>query len=303
MWDVDMTLEECIQTVAARLAASDAFFGHGTQTPEDEAAWLVLHAAGHTGLSQEIDASSLDKLESLLDRRIRLRVPVAYLVGYSWFCGLKFSLSRQVLIPRSPIAELIHQGFEPWLTPDAPLRALDLCTGSGCIAVAMAHYWPSWQVDAVDISARAIAVANTNCAAHGVSGRVRVMEGDLFGPCGDHRYDLVIANPPYVASSEYAILPAEYLAEPALGLLAGKDGLDIVYRILHQAAGHLAEQGILICEVGHSEAALVQQMPNAPFMWFEFEHGGQGVFMLDRQQIIGLDDELQRILNERTDVK
>ena len=298
-----MTLEDCIRAVAARLADSDSFFGHGTQTPEDEAAWLDMHATGLKGLSQEVDAGSLDKLESMLDKRIRLKVPTAYLVGYSWFCGLKILLTQDVIIPRSPIAELIPQGFRPWLTPDVEIRALDLCTGSGCIAVAMAHCWPSWQIDAVDVSAPAVALAKTNCTAHGVSGRVRVLQGDVYASCGDARYDLIVANPPYVSAAEYAILPAEYIVEPALGLLAGDDGLDIVYRILHGAAEHLTEQGILICEVGHSQATLVAQLPGAPFMWFEFEHGGQGVFMLGRGQLVDLTTEIQQNLSERTDVK
>jgi ribosomal protein L3 glutamine methyltransferase len=198
---------------------------------------------------------------------------------------------------------LIPAGFQPWLRPEEPLRALDLCTGSGCIAVAMAHYWPHWQIDAVDLSAAAVAQAAANCKIHKVSAKVRVIEGDLFEPCGAHQYDLIVTNPPYVGESEYAILPAEYRSEPALGLVAGEDGLDIVYRILSQAAGFLSERGILVCEVGYSQAALVEQMPHAPFMWFDFEHGGRGVFMLDRQQLVDLSGVIQQILRERTDVQ
>jgi len=303
MWDVDMTLRECIREVAARLAATDSCYGHGTQSPQDEAAWLVMHASGLSHPDLEIDSGMLKKLEELLDRRIRLKVPAAYLVGYTWFCGLKFEVNRDVLIPRSPVAELIPGGFQPWLNPDQPISALDLCTGSGCIAVAMAHYWPDWQIDAVDISAQALALANTNCEIHGVKDRVQIFAGDLFAPCGDKRYELIVANPPYVASAEYAILPAEYQAEPALGLIAGDDGLDVVYRILDQAASHLSEQGILVCEVGNTDATLIAQMPDAAFMWFEFEHGGQGVFMLDRAQLVDLAEAIQQNMSERTDVQ
>jgi len=294
-----MKLEDCIRSVAVRLADSDSFYGHGTRTPEDEAAWLVTHATGLSEPSAEVGSAALAALETLLDRRIRHRVPTAYLTGYTWFCGLQIKLTSDVLVPRSPIAELIQQGFSPWLEPEAPVRALDLCTGSGCIAVAMAHNWRNWQVDAVDISAAAVNLAKANCMEHELDHRLRVFEGDLFAPCGDTRYDLVVANPPYVSSSEYANLPAEYMAEPSLGLVAGDDGLDIVYRILAQAADHLATSGILVCEVGHSQATLVAQMPEAPFMWFEFEHGGEGVFMLDRNQLLDLADDFQQILSER----
>ena len=294
-----MKVEECIRSVASRLAGSDSFYGHGTETPEDEAAWLVMHATGPSGQHDEVNATSLEVLESLLDRRIRLKVPTAYLLGHSWFCGLKIMLNQDVLIPRSPIAELIEQGFTPWLNPQAPLRVLDLCTGSGCIAVAMAHSWPAWRVDAIDISASAVNLAKRNCIEHDLSARLQVFQGDLFAPCGNALYDLVVANPPYVSTSEYAILPSEYKAEPALALLAGDDGLDIVYRILNQAVNHLTEKGLLICEVGHSQATLVAQMPAAPFMWFEFEHGGEGVFMLDREQLVDLADEVKQIMSER----
>jgi ribosomal protein L3 glutamine methyltransferase len=298
-----MTLEECVQEVAARLAASDSFFGHGTDNPRDEAAWLVMHVAKSDNPATAMQPGQLEELEILIDRRIRDRVPIAYLLGYAWFCGLKFQLSPDVLVPRSPIAELIQAGFQPWLHPEEPLRALDLCTGSGCIAVAMAHYWPHWRVDAADLSAAAVAQAEANCKVHEVSAKVRVFEGDLFAACSAHDYDLIVTNPPYVGRSEYAILPAEYRTEPMLGLVAGEDGLDIVYRILSQAAEFLSERGILVCEVGHSQAALVQQMPDAPFMWFDFEHGGQGVFMLDRQQLVDLSGVLQQILRERADVQ
>ncbi len=313
MWDIEMTLEECIQKVALRLAAGNSYFGHGTGTPEDEAAWLVLHAAGLDSLlqtdsetldlSQPVDVSSLERLEKLLDQRIEHKVPTAYLTGYTWFCELRIMVTRDVLVPRSPVAELIRRGFAPWLSPDRAIRALDLCTGSGCIAVAMACHWPAWQIDAVDISPGAVEVANTNARAHGISNRLRILQGHLFEPCKEERYDLIVANPPYVASTEYAILPAEYRAEPEMALFAGKDGLDLVYRILSQAADHLAERGILICEVGHSEATLVAQMPAAPFMWFEFEHGGQGVFMLDREQLLDLAGEIKQKLSERGDVE
>nr|WHW29664.1 putative 50S ribosomal protein L3 N(5)-glutamine methyltransferase [uncultured bacterium] len=308
-----MTLDQCIKESGRRLRESNAFFGHGTLQAEDDARWLVLHVAGlddeSFGMGSARDcnrlmsSTELESLEQLLKRRIQDRVPAAYLVGYSWFCGLKIKLSPDVLIPRSPVSELIESGFQPWLNPKCPVRALDLCTGSGCIAVAMASLWPHWRVDAADISSAACAIAKSNCAAHTLGGRLEILQGDLFAPCVNRRYDLIVANPPYVANAEYAILPAEYEAEPVLALVAGEDGLDIVFNILLQAAQYLEPGGILVCEVGHTDTQLISQLPAAPFMWFDFERGGKGVFMLERDQLLELEPQVREKMRERVHVQ
>jgi ribosomal protein L3 glutamine methyltransferase len=210
---------------------------------------------------------------------------VAYLVGEAWFAGMPFKSDRRALVPRSPIAELIEGGFSPWLDGQDVRRALDLCTGSGCIGIAMAAHQPDWQVDIADISDDALALARENIALHQLDRRVRAVRSDLFAGLQGECYDLIVSNPPYVTDAEYASLPGEYAHEPRLGLVAGADGLDIALRILRDAPDHLTEGGLLIVEVGESERALAALLPEVPFVWIEFKDGPMGVFALERHDL------------------
>jgi ribosomal protein L3 glutamine methyltransferase len=263
-------------------------FGHGTDNATDEAAALVFHALDLDHAEAESayvlrpGASQVGRVLALFAERIERRVPAAYLMGRMWFAGFEFEVDERVIVPRSPFAELIHAGFEPWIDPERVARILDIGTGSGCIAIACALAFPQATVDAVDVSADALAVARRNVARHAVSERVRLLQGDVFEPVDDARYDLIVANPPYVSNEEMSALPLEYRHEPDLALRAGADGLDVVRRILAAAPRHLTPDGVLFVEVGDSELRVAEAFPRLPFVWIEFEHGGGGVFMLRR---------------------
>jgi protein-(glutamine-N5) methyltransferase, ribosomal protein L3-specific len=218
-------------------------------------------------------------------RRIEERVPAAYLTGEAWFAGLCFKTDPRALVPRSPIAELIESGFEPWLGGRQVRRALDLCTGSGCIAIAMAHYNPEWEVDGVDISDDALALAAENKARLHAD-NVTLIRSDLFANLQGRHYDLIVTNPPYVTDAETDALPKEYSYEPELGLRAGPDGLDLVLRILRDAPLHLNQDGLLICEVGESERHLVRLLPELDLAWIEFKVGQMGVFAVECRELI-----------------
>ncbi len=284
------SVRDFIRWGASRMNAAGLHFGHGTDNALDEAASLVLHALHLSpDLPAEYLAAALTSAEkrvvlNLLQRRIEERIPAAYLTGRIWFMGLPFHVDERVLVPRSPIAELIEQRFQPWL--DEPVeRILDLCTGSGCIGIACAHAFPEAEVDLADISAGALEVARRNIAEHGLDDRVRAIESDLFAALDEWRYDLIVSNPPYVSEAEYATLPTEYHREPELGLTAGADGLDIVRRILAEAADHLTETGLLVVEVGNSRAAVLETWPEVPFVWPEFERGGEGVLLIGAAEL------------------
>jgi ribosomal protein L3 glutamine methyltransferase len=280
-----------IDRITAQFEAGDLHFGHGTDTARDEAAWLVLHAVGapldgsFDDWGRAVGEAEGEHIRRIADERCESRQPLAYLLGSAWFAGLEFEVGPDVLVPRSPIAELILDGFRPWLRPERIRRVLDLGTGCGCIGIAAACHLPDAEVDAVDISEAALAVAARNAARHGVAQRVRLIRSDLFrslAPCG---YDLILANPPYVPRAALAGLPPEFRAEPGLGLASGPDGLDATLRILADAPEFLAGDGILICEVGESEERLAAALPTAPFLWLEFERGGTGVFLLSRTEL------------------
>ncbi|MBL8267373.1 50S ribosomal protein L3 N(5)-glutamine methyltransferase [Steroidobacter sp.] len=286
------TVAQLISFAAERFAHAELWFGHGTDNAVDEAAELVFFAAGlrhdeaDEVYGQVLKATQRTKALALIERRIRERVPAAYLTHRMWFCGHEFYVDERVLVPRSPIAELIEARFRPWIDPTKVRRILDIGTGSGCIAIASALAFPKAKVDAADISTDALAVTRKNIERHSLKDRMRAVQSDVFDGVPDERYDVIVSNPPYVGDEELAGLPEEYRREPVLGLHGGRDGLDIVHRILDQAAAHLQPNGILIVEVGNSEDALVAALPRMPFMWLEFERGGGGVFLLTREQLV-----------------
>ncbi|HST44620.1 MAG TPA: 50S ribosomal protein L3 N(5)-glutamine methyltransferase, partial [Luteimonas sp.] len=226
-----------------------------------------------------------EEVLALFIRRVEERIPVAYLTGETWFAGLSFKSDRRALVPRSPIAELVESGFEPWLGGREVRRALDLCTGSGCIAIAIAHYNPDWHVDAADLSDDALALAAENEARLQVR-NLRLLKSDLFAALQGEVYDLIVTNPPYVTDDETDALPREYGHEPELGLRAGGDGLDLALRILRDAPAHLSDDGLLVCEVGEAEHALVALLPGLPLAWVEFKVGQMGIFVAERQDLV-----------------
>ncbi len=266
-------------------------FGHGTDNALDESALLVLHGLriGYEQPDEVLDTPLEDedrlRVIELLKRRVTSRKPAAYLVNEAWFAGLSFYVDERVLVPRSPIAELIEAGFEPWIGRQPVRNILDLCTGSGCIGIACAHAFPDAHIDIADLSADALQVAGKNIRRHGLEARVSPLESDLFAGLTGRRYDIIASNPPYVPQQEVRELEAEFQHEPALGLAAGTDGLDIVTSILNDAGKHLRDDGILVVEVGHSQERLVELYPDVPFLWLEFDYGGEGVFLLESAQL------------------
>ncbi len=285
------TVEEFIRHGAQLFGSARLWFGHGTDNAIDDAAELVFFGAGLSHedapkvYSRELAANQREAVLQLFERRIRERAPVAYLTHRMWFAGHEFHVDERVLVPRSPIAELIETRFEPWIDASRIRRVLGIGTGSGCIAVAAALALPGASVDAADISEDALAVTRINIERHNVASRVRAVRSDVFSALADQRYDVIVTNPPYVGSEELAGLPDEYQREPRLGLYGGDDGLDIVRRILRETAQHLEPEGILIAEVGNSEAALIDAFPRAAFTWLEFERGGGGVFLLRADEL------------------
>ncbi len=280
------TLEDILEWATQLFEDSNIYFGHGTDNAWDEAVHLAMHVLK---LPSDVDAAVIDTVPNpdqkamliqLINRRASERMPVPYLTQEAWFANLKFYVDQRVIIPRSPMAELILNGFQPWLGERSVLRILDLCTGSGCIAIACAKMFQNAKVDAVDISAEALAVAKINVQAHECEDRVRLITSDLFSACKNEKYDIIISNPPYVSQQEIEDMPVEYSAEPALALAAGNDGLDIVKTILKEACHYMTENGLLFVEVGNAEVELQNQYSHLPFTWLEFEQGGTGVFLL-----------------------
>ena len=290
------TVRDFVRWGASYFGEANIWFGHGTDNAWDEAVVLVC-AALHLPVDNNpniLDArlTDVEKLRvlELLERRVSERLPAPYITGEAWFAGLKFKVDERVLVPRSPVAELIEQDFMPWLA-DEPERILDLCTGSGCIGIACAYQFPEASVDLSDISHDALAVAELNIAAHQVSERVRTLLSDGFEGI-EGRYDLIVSNPPYVDDGDLAAMPEEYRREPAMALASGADGLDFTRLALAQAAEYLTETGILVMEVGNSWVTLAETYPDIPFTWLELERGGHGVFVLTRAELEAAQEQL-----------
>lgn len=302
------TIADWIERVEERFAASGLHFGHGTDNAADEAAWLVLHAAGErldgsfSGWDTIPGEAVRAEIERLANMRCSTGKPLAYLVGRAYFAGMEFEVTEDVLVPRSPIAELVADGFRPWVKPERLRRVLDMCTGSGCIGIASAAYLPGVRVDLADISPEALQVAGRNLRRHGMEGRVCLFESDLFASVPNERYSLIVANPPYVPAGSVSGLPGEYRAEPEIGLVSGADGLDAPLSILLDAGRYLCEDGVLVCEVGESEQRLNSLLPDVPFTWLEFEHGGSGVFVLTRVELMEAAPRVAAAMEKRNDV-
>lgn len=284
------TIRDFIRYALSQFNGAELFYGHGTDNAWDEAVFLVVRSLN---LPWDVDPSMMDAhllpdekglILERIDSRVGQHTPLPYLLGEAMFMGLSFQVDERVLIPRSPIAELIENGFEPWIDAEDVCRVLDLCTGSGCIGIATAYQFPDSDVDLADLSLDAIDVAKVNIARHQLEGRVSVVQSDLFQNITG-RYDIIVTNPPYVDSKDFQSMPAEFSHEPVMGLVSGDDGLDIVRTILCEARRHLEDHGILVVEVGNSWVALEVLFPEVIFNWIEFEHGGGGVFVMMAEEL------------------
>ncbi|HNU12015.1 MAG TPA: 50S ribosomal protein L3 N(5)-glutamine methyltransferase [Rubrivivax sp.] len=280
-----MSLIEIVERAAARLDAAGLSFGHGTTNAFDEAAWLVLWRLGlpldalDEFAQRELTPADIEGIDALIGQRIATRKPAAYLTGEAWLQGLPFFVDERVIVPRSPIGELITQGLaDPWLQ-EPPARILDLCTGSGSLAILAALTWPEALVDATDLSADALAVAARNVERHGLAARVRLRQGDGLG-AAEGRYDLVLCNPPYVNRASIQALPPEYRAEPALALAGGEDGMDFIRALLPALPAHLEKSGVLLLEVGHERAHFDAAFPRLQPLWLETSAGEDAVLLL-----------------------
>jgi len=291
------TIGDYVRFAASEFNQAELYFGHGTDNSWDEAINLVMYVLNlNTELFQQVQLSRLVDEEkiaviAIIKRRIEEALPAAYLTNQAYFANLPFYVDERVLVPRSPIAELIQNKFSPWLNSDsAPQRILDLCTGSGCIAIACAYAFPEAEVDAVDLSVDALDVAQINIENHGLTAQVIPIQSDVFSGLSGFTYDLIVTNPPYVDIEDIDSMPTEYRHEPEMGLGCGNDGLDIVRKILAQGAQHLNDGGWLICEVGNSQVHVEATYPDVPFEWISFAHGGHGVFAISKAQLVAHQD-------------
>lgn len=287
-----ITLRDWLRWTMSRFTEADLFFGHGTHNAWDEAIWLLLATLKlpQDKLEPFLDAR-LTRAERLavwnaLQQRITRRLPVAYIVQEAWLGSFRFYVDERVIVPRSYFAELLEEGLAPWVAdPESVGSVLDLCTGSGCLAILMAHVFPNAQVDAIDISPDALAVARRNIADYGLADSVHAIESDLFAAVPGKRYDLILSNPPYVTAEAMAALPAEYRHEPALALAAGEDGLDVVRRILREAADHLTPEGFIAVEVGHNRDQVEAAFPHLPLVWLDTASSSDKIFLVSRESL------------------
>ena len=288
-----LTLRDWLRYAVSRFTAAGVFYGHGTTNAFDEAVWLILHTLSlpHDRLEAFLDAKlAADEratVARMIDRRTVDRLPTAYLTNQAWLGDYRFYVDERVIVPRSYFADLIFDdAFAPWFPdPDSVSSVLDLCTGSGCLAILLADAYPNAVVDAVDISADALQVARRNIDEYGLSGRVAPIESDLFSALGKRRYDLIVCNPPYVTAEAIATLPVEYRHEPMLALAAGEDGLDVVRRLIAEAADHMTQHGVLAVEVGHNRAIMEEAYPDLPLIWLSTAHEDDKVFLLERDNL------------------
>jgi ribosomal protein L3 glutamine methyltransferase len=289
------TIADLIRYCFSQMQKAELYYGHGTDNAWDEACALVLQSIDmpfdtpEFWLQCRLTEDEKHLILQRLERRINERLPLPYLTNKAYFCGLEFYCDQRTLVPRSPIAEMIERQFKPWIDPERVSSILDLCTGSGCIAIACAHYFPDSYVIGSDISEDCIKVAEKNKRKLNIE-NVEFLQSDLFDKIPAEKFDIIVSNPPYVDAEDFAEIPPEFKAEPQLGLVAGQDGLDLTRRILKDAAKFLADDGILVVEVGNSALALEQAFPDVAFTWLEFERGGHGVFLLEKQQLTAFDE-------------
>ncbi|MDZ4097915.1 MAG: 50S ribosomal protein L3 N(5)-glutamine methyltransferase [Methylophilaceae bacterium] len=287
------TIRDWLRFTVSRFEESNIFFGHGTDNAYDEAVWLILSAL-HLPLDTldnfidaRITESERKHLAHLIERRISEHTPTAYLLREAWLKGFKFYVDERVIVPRSFIAELLENNLSPWVDyPEMIESAADICTGSGCLGVLLAHAFPNAEIDVIDLSPDAIAVANINIANYALQDRVTAIESDMFSALVGKRYDLIISNPPYVDAPSMALLPHEYRNEPQIALGSGEAGLDHTHTLLKEAANHLNDDGLLIVEIGHNRNALLDAYPQVPFTWLEVESGDEFVFLLTKEQLV-----------------
>ena len=290
MSEFKLTVGDLLEEGQLLFEKRKVYFGHGTDNAWDEAVYLLSHVLqlppdADRGVTQRaVSDAEAEAVRALYQRRVDERIPAPYLTGTAWFCGLPFQVDQRVIIPRSPIAELIQNYFQPWLETE-PKTVLDLCCGSGCIGIACAYAFEDAQVIVSDISADALAVAQQNIDMHQLAGRVIALQSDLFDQLGEQRFDLIVSNPPYVDAEDFASMPDEYQHEPELALTSGDDGLDFTRRLLREAEGWLNDGGLLVVEVGNSSLALDAAFPSVPFLWLEFSEGDAGVFLLSKRQL------------------
>jgi ribosomal protein L3 glutamine methyltransferase len=287
------TVRDCLRFAVSRFNEAELFFGHGSENAYDEAAYLILHTLNlpldrlEPFLDARLTHSEIYEVLDVIERRTEQRIPAAYLTNQAWLGDLSFYVDERVIVPRSFIAELLREQLSPWISDAEQVHnVLDMCTGSGCLAILSAHAFPHAHVDAVDLSADALDVAQYNVTDYGLEDRVSLIESDMFAKLKGKKYDLIISNPPYVDAPSVAALPQEYKYEPRLALGSGADGLDATRAILEHAAKHLTDKGILVVEIGHNRDALEAAYPNLPFTWLEVSAGDEFVFMLHRNDLV-----------------